>query len=253
MESNEIGSTRVLILFLLLLFAANIFSLFSRALLTFLSFYSLLILPWDENRYANRFRLQCVCKILFKWGWITSWSWAVGILDAGTAPSFCCGAKKLLPIVSPYSEGFVMGMIFDPCTPTLCKWVYKRGGVIQLFPQRVCLVPALWFAYLLFCCCCCWIEHKEAMGVMLPVDRIFDECVFSFLWHFTFYSCYLGASKQRGEKYREGPVARLLSYLVISVFWKVTRSHRQQPTPPLVSKRRFCLWTQRMGGRVGVW
>lgn len=105
------------------------FSLFSRALLTLLSFYSLLILPWDENRYANRFRLQCVCKILFKWGWITSWSWAVGILDAGTAPSFCCWAKKLLPIVSPHSEGFVMGMIFDPCTPTLCKWVYKRGGV----------------------------------------------------------------------------------------------------------------------------
>lgn len=42
--------------------------------------------------------------------------------------------------------------------------------------------------------------------------------VFSHFCEIILYSRYLGASKQRGEKYREGPVARLLSYLVISVF-----------------------------------
>lgn len=32
-----------------------------------------------------------------------------------------------------------MGMIFDPCTPTLCKWVYKREAWCVLFTHTYCL------------------------------------------------------------------------------------------------------------------
>lgn len=35
-------------------------------------------------------------------------------------------AFSLLPIVSLLTKGFVMGMIFDPSTPTPCKLVYKE-------------------------------------------------------------------------------------------------------------------------------
>lgn len=160
---------------------------------------------------------------------------------------FAAGQRSSCPLWVLTLRDLLWGWSLTPVHPHYAnKCTKKEGCDTTVFSKNFSCASTLIYLFIFFCC---WMEHNKAMEVILPpLDIIFDEWVFLFLWDVIFTATILEA-----ERNTEEPVARLLSYFVIPVFWKVTRSHRQQPTLPLVFKYRFCLRAQRMGGWVGVW
>lgn len=108
---------------------------------------------------------------------------------------FAAGQRSSCPLWVFTLRDLLWGWSLTPVHPHYVNECSKKEGVIQLFSQRFFLVAALWFIF------CCWMEHKKAMGVMLPwLDRIFDEWVFLFLWDYIFTATIL--EQAYGKKYK---------------------------------------------------
>lgn len=152
--------------------------------------------------------------------------------EGGATLPFCRQAKsiQLLPIVSPHSEGFVMWMIFDPSTPTLCKWVCKREAWYNYFPTHTLMFASLHT-----------MKWLMSMRHFCKVDLNFC-CVFNITTGQTLcfsptYVCLLLSNQcpEASERHRERErnlgrwtcchVTELRPYVVMAVVGKVTRSH----------------------------
>lgn len=159
-----------------------------------------------------------------------------------------------------------MGMIFDPYTPTLCKWVYKREGVwYNYFSTHTHTHSSFWVCVLWFLSV--WTQGSDwrHCDTCLKVDIIlvnmqnfhciYYNTTFSFLYVCLLlnYQC-LEACKQHREKYRK---MDLLSYSwasSISCYGSVWKGNQippsDQSTPSWSSTLLLSLYTK--DGREGV-
>lgn len=92
-------------------------------LLSFFSALSELIFLLVANLIRTLLQVTGLVEDSFQPGWIKGWSRTVGIKMLEFFSLFAAGLKSIpfLHIAKPPSKEVLIGAIFDPLTPTLCK------------------------------------------------------------------------------------------------------------------------------------